>query len=190
MRQENQRYGRNKSTVVDHAYLDSGEYRRKFDNISDSPQLNKLLYRLSKKMLLHRSGTVFEDMYWIAPDTCQIVAKEVSGDTPHAIHYSKNTKKAILKHSNLIAIHSHPMSGPPSAADFNSIYKNKYKIGIVCCHDGRVFLYHSKQYISSLYYSLRVDIYVRKGYTTSDAEIKVLEELQERHSLMFKEVLS
>ena len=54
---EEQRYGRNKETLVNHTYIESGEYRRKFDNISDNAELNKLLYQLAKKMLTHRSGT-------------------------------------------------------------------------------------------------------------------------------------
>lgn len=46
---EEQRYGRNKETLVNHSYIESGEYRRKFDNISDNAELNKLLYQLAKK---------------------------------------------------------------------------------------------------------------------------------------------
>lgn len=62
---ERQRYGRNKDTAINHTYINSGSYRRKFDFISDSSELNRLIFQLSKKMLEHRSGTRFEDMYWI-----------------------------------------------------------------------------------------------------------------------------
>ena len=46
---EEQRYGRNKETVINRSYIESGEYRKKFDRISDNAELNKLLYQLAKK---------------------------------------------------------------------------------------------------------------------------------------------
>ena len=47
---EEQRYGRNKDTIINRTYINSGDYRKKFDRISSSPKLNRLLYQLSKKM--------------------------------------------------------------------------------------------------------------------------------------------
>jgi hypothetical protein len=76
---ESQRYGRNKKTQIDKSYINSGNYRRKFDGISNNPELNKKLYELSKEMLQHRSGTLYEDMYWLNPDTSEIIAYEVNG---------------------------------------------------------------------------------------------------------------
>ena len=39
--QEIQRYGRNKSTVVNQTYINGGQYRSKFDKISDDKLLNR-----------------------------------------------------------------------------------------------------------------------------------------------------
>ena len=72
--QEKQRYGRNKKTTIDRPYIEGGEYRKKFNNISSDSKLNRLVYKYAKKMLKHRSGTMFEDMYWIDLDTLEIVA--------------------------------------------------------------------------------------------------------------------
>ena len=66
---EGQRYGRNRDTLINKTYINSGNYRRKFDLISDDIKLKRLLYLLAKKMLTHRAGTLFEDMYWIDPET-------------------------------------------------------------------------------------------------------------------------
>ena len=63
MAQEDQRYGRDKSTVVNKTYIESGEFRRKFDSIVDDPKIARILYSLAKEMLLHRSGTHIEDIY-------------------------------------------------------------------------------------------------------------------------------
>lgn len=186
---ELQRYGRNKSTIVDHSYVESGEYRRKFDLISDNVSLNKLIYDLSKKMLYHRSGTLLEDMYWIDTDVCQVIAKEVNCKIEQRISYSKATKKAIKRHEHILTIHSHPMSGPPSSEDLNYNLKFGYDIGIICCHDGRIFTYVSNQHINTLYYNLLVGSYEKSGYGFIDAQIAALDEIQKKYDIIVKEVL-
>lgn len=118
--QEIQRYGRDKNTIINHSYINSGAYRNKFDKISSDQTLNRMAYQIAKRMLQHRSGTQFEDMYWIDIDTLEVVASEISQKRERKIKYSKNTKKAILKHDNLLVIHTHPNSMPPSINDFNS----------------------------------------------------------------------
>ena len=42
---EQQRKGRNRKTIVNLAYNNSGEYKRKFDNIAE---LSRFLYKLKK----------------------------------------------------------------------------------------------------------------------------------------------
>ena len=59
---EEQRNGRNKNTIIDYKYINSNRFRKRFDHISNNKKLNKLLYKTAKKMLLHRSGTEYEDM--------------------------------------------------------------------------------------------------------------------------------
>ena len=75
---EFQRAGRNKYTQINNGYINGGEYRKKFDSLSDSRELNRLVYQLAKKMLEHRSGTEYEDMYWIDLDTLTVVADELN----------------------------------------------------------------------------------------------------------------
>ena len=70
---ETQRVGRNKETLVDSTYIASNEYRRKMDLITESSELNRLIYQKVKEMLIHRSGTEFEDMYWFDFETEMIV---------------------------------------------------------------------------------------------------------------------
>lgn len=56
MPSEYQRYGRNKGTQINNTYINSGEYRKKFDGITDNSSINRLLYSKAKEMLKHRSG--------------------------------------------------------------------------------------------------------------------------------------
>ena len=75
LEKEEQRYGRNKETAINHAYINSGEYRIKFDKITDNPDVNKTLYYAAKQALIHRSGTRYEDMFWGDKTTGKVVGK-------------------------------------------------------------------------------------------------------------------
>lgn len=75
---EHQRYGRNKDYSVNHTYLLSGKYKRKFNGISNNPKLNSCLYRIAKLILRHRSGTKYENMYWINATDLTILAQETN----------------------------------------------------------------------------------------------------------------
>ena len=185
---EGQRYGRNKDTAINHTYINSGSYRRKFDFISNSPDLNRLIFQLSKKMLEHRSGTKFEDMYWIDAAHRRVIAKETESCSEEQIVYSNSIRSKISKYENLITLHSHPNSYPPSINDLNSNFINHYGLGIVACHDGKIFKYASNQEIREDYYKMVVEKYLKKGYNEYEAQIEALKELVTKFEIMVKEV--
>ncbi len=186
---ESQRYGRNKNTTINNTYINSGTYRRKFDNISSDESLNRLLFHLAKKILNHRSGTLFEDMYWIDLESMEIIAEETNADIEEEIVYSWKTKNVVANHDNLLTIHSHPNSFPPSISDFNSNFRNNYSIGIIVCHDGKIYMYSADEEISVDYYNLTVAEYLKQGYNEYDAQIKALEEIKAKFNIRFKEVM-
>ncbi len=185
---EGQRYGRNKDTAINHTYINSGSYRRKFDFISNSPDLNRLIFQLSKKMLEHRSGTKFEDMYWIDAAHRRVIEKETESCSEEQIVYSNSIRSKISKYENLITLHSHPNSYPPSINDLNSNFINHYGLGIVACHDGKIFKYASNQEIREDYYKMVVEKYLKKGYNEYEAQIEALKELVTKFDIMVKEV--
>lgn len=186
---EMQRMGRNKHALVNHTYIESGNYRRKFDRISNNQGLNKLLYQSAKQILYHRNGSLFEDMYWIDPDTISIVARETTDIKERNIVYSRKTKEIIRRYDNLITIHSHPRSYPPSLNDFNSNYENHYGMGIVCCHDGKLFLYNAAQKINRFSYETAIAKYRKKGYDEFNSQRLAIEQLKEQFDISYKEVL-
>lgn len=185
---EQQRKGRNKNTIIDYNYISSNRYRKKFDYISNDKKLNKLLYKIAKKMLLHRSGTEYEDMYWIDLINGKIVCKITDSKYKKKILYTTTIKKMIKKSENLLTIHTHPDSFPPSIDDINSNYDHNYEIGIVICHDGRVYMYSAEERINVNYYKLTVEDYLKNGYNEDTAQIEALKELQNKFSIYFKEV--
>ena len=185
---EEQRYGRDKATTVDKGFLENGEFRRKFDKISDSPKLNRLLYQLAKKMLLHRSGTRYEDMYWIDPVTCEVVASECTSTIEEKVIYSEKTIRAIEGRDDLITIHSHPSGFPPSVEDLNSNLTHSYVKGIVVTHKCSVFVYSSRSYIDPVYYNLKLDSMLLSGYNDFEAQMNTLTFFQDHSEIFIKEV--
>lgn len=185
---EQQRKGRNKETIVNSAYINSGEYKRKFDNIADNAELSRLLYKLAKNMLIHRSGTEFEDMYWIDLDEIRVIAEETNSLVKKRIIYSNKIIKKNQSCKNIITIHSHPDSFPPSIADFNSNYDHNYVVGIVACHNGKLYMYSANERINEDYYKLVVEGFLKIGYNEEEAQIKALENLQINFDIKFKEV--
>lgn len=192
--EEFQRKGRNKSTQIDNGYINSGEYRKKFDLLSDSKELNRLVYQLAKKMLVHRAGTEYEDMYWIDMDTLTVVAKELNAEKVKEIVYSDKTRKIVDEYRNdpekrLLTLHTHPSSFPPSIPDFNANFENEYNIGLVICHDGKIFIYASDEELNENYYNLLVAKKLNQGYNDYEARIITLQEMQEDFEITIKEVM-
>lgn len=186
---EYQRYGRNKETVINHTYINSGEYRSKFDRITDNISINRILYNKAKEMLNHRSGTKYEDMYWIDGETGSVLASALDEQQESAVRYTNAIKKAISGKENLIAFHTHPNSMPPSVADFNSMLTHKYSVAFVLCHDGTIIQYVSNQEINETLYSLYVSEFLDNDFTEFEAQWKTLEKLKENHDIDFWEVL-
>lgn len=185
---EYQRYGRNKSTLVNKTYIKSGEYRRKFDNATNNPAVNKALYNAAKAALNNRSGTELEDMYWFDGKTGQIISKEINAVDPRIVTYSDKTKSAIRSNDNIIALHTHPSSMPPSIDDFNACYNNGYKCGFIACHNGKVFGYSSEQFINPKLYELSVGDYFDSGLSEFEAQMRTLNDLKRNHKIDFWEV--
>lgn len=95
-----------------------------------------------------------------------------------------NDSTRIADESSLL----NPNSYPPSINDLNSNYYNHYDIGIVVCHDGRIFVYSSKQAINEDYYKLTIEKYLKSGYNEYEAQMYALEKLQEKFDIEVKEV--
>jgi len=185
---EEQRNGRNKNTIIDYKYINSNRFRKRFDLISNNKKLNKLLYKTAKKMLLHRSGTEYEDMYWIDLKKFKIVCKITDSKYKKKILYTSAIKKIIKNSENLLTIHTHPDSFPPSIDDINSNYDHNYEIGIIACHDGRVYMYSAEERINANYYKMIVEGYLKNGYNEDTAQVEALKEMQKNFLIHFKEV--
>lgn len=186
---ENQRYGRNKLTTINNTYIESGEYRRKFDNMTDNSEVNRSLYNCAKTALKHRSGTAYEDMYWIDSETGSILLSVTDSTDERAIIYTDKIKKAILSQQNAITLHTHPSSMPPSVSDFNSCFKNGYKKGFIACHNGKIFGYTANEEVNERIYNMYIESFLKEGFNEYDAQMKALDKLSQTYDISVWEVL-
>jgi proteasome lid subunit RPN8/RPN11 len=149
---EKQRYGRNKSTQINKTYIGSAEYRRKFINLTDREYINNKIYIEAKKMLIHRSGTEYEDLVFINAENGKVLRNNNYAES--AISFGINADEVIQKvmptesmknmllnaePNIIIALHNHPNNSLPSLADLRSAYKHKYKFSLVLTHNGKLF---------------------------------------------------
>ena len=70
----------------------------------------------------------------------------------------------------------------------NSNFDHGYVVGIVVCHDGRVFMYSANERVNENYYKLVVEGYIKNGYNENEAQIMALSEIQKNFDINFKEV--
>lgn len=185
---ENQRYGRNKSTLVNKTYIDSGEYKRKYDNATDNQAVNKSLYDCAKKALKHRSGTVFEDMYWIDGSSGDVLLSVTDSTDERTIRYTDRIRKAIRANNSIVTVHTHPSSMPPSIEDFNSCANNAYQKCFVACHNGKIYGYYSNELINPNLYNLYIQKYMNNGFSEFDAQINTINQLSQSFDIKFWEV--
>lgn len=131
-----------KDTVIHKKIIESPDYRRKFNQISDSDRVNRIAWQRSKEMLTHRSGTRYEDIAFVD----YLTGKSKINKGYHEESTAKPNKAMIemlynSKPNTIIAIHNHPGSSVPSLADLMTCKKRAYKFGLVVCHDGKIYKY-------------------------------------------------
>ncbi|MDR0986465.1 MAG: hypothetical protein LBL98_02055 [Ruminococcus sp.] len=189
--------GIDKAAQINKTIIKSNEYRRKFDNATDNPKVNKTLYDSAKEILFDRSGTRFETMYWIDGDTGEIITKfEKMGNTPELsgednelkVLYPDSVLHKLTGHNNVIVIHNHPNSTAPSAGDFNSAYLHGYSLGFVVTHDGRVFKYKSFNRIENSTYQAYWEEFIGSGLEEVDAQLSTIEKFESNLDIICKEV--
>ncbi|MEG0510835.1 MAG: hypothetical protein RR988_03825 [Clostridia bacterium] len=183
------------SAIINKVYISSLEYRAKICSIHTNERVNNIIYKTIIRILKHRNGTLFEDMYLIHKDTGKILGVQIHSNSEKKITYNKSIIRAIAKNKNekcLIAIHNHPESMPPSDADVNAAIINNYYKSLVVCHDGTVFEYSKgkcNNTIKNSYYKKKLetnkDICYNSEYI---GQFTAIEKLSREMNFRFREV--
>lgn len=134
-------------TLVNFNY-NSREFYKKIEKLSKEKEEVGNVFRASKEILEHRNGTNFEDLCYIKSGTeKRIINKSYDYyDEINKVSACKaNSKmKSLLRNSKqytTIAVHNHPRNSAPSVADIFTACNNKYKYGVVICHNGNIYKY-------------------------------------------------
>ena len=177
---------------VDLDYINSAEYREKFNAISDNRALNQSIYRYCKAALTHQSGDYFEDLTILKTDGSLI--GQTSGLIRNETYYNSKLREAVSKAKpyTLVSIHNHGTNLPPSGADLVSAGYHKYAFGIVCCSDGSLYYYSCSKARSFLpiRYDKAVDKYKGTPYNLGgkEAMIKALNEMQDFYGVEWRQL--
>ena len=120
----------------------TAQYRRLYNNLEESVKIQRYAYQCAKEMLQHRSGTKFEDMTYINTVTGEQLTRS-DYDVENQVMPSKRMKEMVQKSEpyTVIALHNHPGNSVPSMADIHSAYVQKYKYGLIVCHNGVLMRY-------------------------------------------------
>ena len=134
-----------KAIHADMDYILSDEYKSKFSSITDIPAVNDALYSCSVDAITRRSGTLYENIYFINADTGEVLAKQLGSEVEQGVTYNDEIKDLLRKakenHIPLISVHNHPEGLPPSIDDFNKSYENGTVFGLAVGHNGQVYKY-------------------------------------------------
>ncbi len=122
----------------------SPEWHNKFKGITDDEATNETLYQKALDILNHRQNSEMEDMHVINTKTGQVVGTQTHAKKKLEIDYNKSLSKAVRDYpGQLISIHNHPNSYPPSGSDFTSNRSHDYYMGVVICHNGDIYVYNN-----------------------------------------------
>ena len=180
------------SNRTDFDYINSDQYRTKFNSISDNPALNQSIYKYCKAAVTHQSGDYYEDLTILRMDGSLVgqTSSKVRNETQYNRTLSNSVKSAPPY--TLISLHNHGTNVPPSGADFGSAGEKKYAFGIVACHDGTVYKYSTRNArpFAVNIIDKKVDIYMEPPYNMDviDAFQRALQDAQEAYGIEWSEI--
>lgn len=180
---------KNNKTSVNFDIVDSPEYKDKFKGISDNSETDILICEKARDMLKHRNNSYYEDMYLFDSETKSVVGAQTHSTVFQEVTYNKSLKSAIKKHkpNTLIGMHNHPESKPPSGGDFSSCGQRKYQKGVICCHNGDVYIYQvGNKPFTAILFDNTVDKYKKLGYNENEAYKQTLNQFERDYGIKWE----
>ncbi len=98
-----------------------------------------------RRMLRHRSGTAFEDLYAYDLTDGKRLGSFTGAKTRQSVEptpkLAGRISSAASAGHDVAMLHNHPGSSIPSAADVLSIKRTGARFGVIACHDGSLYVY-------------------------------------------------
>ena len=135
--------GLSNSYRVDYELVNSKAYHDKFEGLTQHKSVNEGLYRVSAKILEHRSGTPYEDIAMLDAHTGEILVENNSamGDMKFKSGLTHTQAERLNDMGRSFEIlHNHPNSSPPSLNDIEWLFNRPLAVASnIICHDGTLY---------------------------------------------------
>lgn len=133
---------KNSAYSVNWETVHSNKYKRKYNGITGNAKTDESIYKYAKAGLTHRDGTDREDLYIISKSTGTVLGKNITSTEAFGVRINDSIRSAVKNNQgDLIGLHTHPDSTPPTGSDFETAFKRGYYLGTVACSDGSVYIY-------------------------------------------------
>lgn len=113
--------------------------RRVFGDLSETAHAD------ISRMLRHRSGTPYEDLYAYDLTSGERIGSVVNAVEPKRVEPTAELRggiaAAVSSGHEVVMVHNHPDSMIPSAADIQSLIATGARRGVIACHDGSIYVY-------------------------------------------------
>ncbi|MGI6117826.1 MAG: minor capsid protein [Bilifractor sp.] len=127
---------------IDRKYIQSNQYKRKFNGITGIKSVDDALHKYSKAALIHRDGTDKEDLFIISANSGDLLGKNTTSNESKGVAPNKSVVQAVSNNvGDTIGLHSHFDDTPPTGSDFEAAFKRRYKFGVVANANGDVYTY-------------------------------------------------
>lgn len=185
------RKAENGTFSVNWSKVQSPEYRKKLEKLSDNPKVIDSIEIRSKWALHNRNGLKTEELYAVSLDTGKeigsVLGQQIESGVRRTHEFTKRLNAADKEKIKVLLIHNHPQSYPPSIADINALLKNKYASGITLGHNGDIYYYtRPKKEIPQFDFDVALRRY--KGYTDITAMEKALAYLQDEYGFTIQKL--
>ncbi|MBQ3429187.1 MAG: hypothetical protein IJH28_05375 [Mogibacterium sp.] len=134
--------GLNRNTEIARSIISSPDYSRRLSSVDTDRSISNKIISEARKMLNHRSGTLYEDLMFIDTRSGKFITR-TDFDAKRKVMPS-NRMKAMLREApefTIAAVHNHPGSTAPSPDDIHVLFTRRNAYGVVLCHDGTIYKY-------------------------------------------------
>ena len=169
--------------------VQSNDYERKFQTLSNSRVANQAAVVRAKWALNNRNGTNTEELYALDMRDGSEIARITDQHYPNGVkrtqQFDDKLHSAKSNGAKIMLIHNHPSGSPPSVGDFNALLSIPDAYGITVGHDGSVYRYSSpKNRVLQSDFEVAILNYKRYSYIT--AYEKALAEIAEKYGFTFE----
>lgn len=169
--------------------VQSNNYQRKFQTLSESSEANQAAFVRAKWALNNRDGTNTEELYALDMRDGTEIARIADQHYPNGVmrtkQFDSRLYSAKANGAKIMLIHNHPSGSPPSIGDFNALLSIPDGYGITVGHDGSVYRYSApKNKVLPSDFEVAILNYRRYSYIT--AHEKALAEIAEKYGFTFE----